>query len=294
MGNNRWLRNSFVYLMIIIGVIVIFYTLLPSFGARSEEPLTTVVAMAKNNDIREIIIDGRTLTVFPRGTSTAGTDRFTSRIGRDTDVIGLLVESGVEIGPPSGVEVTFKGSSGLSSFLGLMMNFLPLIFFGGLILFMMRQAQGSNNQTMSFGRSRAKMLTFNKPTVSFNDVAGVYEAKQGLQEIVEFLKFPERFLALGAHIPKGVLFVGAPGTGKTLMARAVAGEAGVPFFHISGSEFVEMFVGVGAARGRDLFDQAKRNAPCIVFVDEIDAVGRPPGAGLGGGHAKRAAPQDPK
>jgi len=287
MGNNRWLRNSFMYLMIIIGVIVIFYTLLPSFGARSEEPLTTVVAMAKNNDIREIVIDGRKITVFPRGTSAAGTDRFTSRIGRDTDVLGLLLEAGVEVGPPSGVEVIFKGSSGLSSFFGLMLNFLPLIFFGGLILFMMRQAQGSNNQTMSFGRSRAKMMTFNKPTVSFADVAGVDEAKEELQEIVEFLKFPERFLALGARIPKGVLLVGAPGTGKTLMARAVAGEAAVPFFHISGSEFVEMFVGVGAARVRDLFEQARRNAPCIVFVDEIDAVGRHRGAGLGGGHDER-------
>ena len=287
MGNNRWLRNSFVYLMIIIGVIVIFYTLLPSFGARSEEPLTTVVAMAKNNDIREIIIDGRKLTVFPRGGSSAGTDRFTSRIGADTDVLGLLVESGVTIGPPTGVQVTFKGSSGLSSLFGLMLNFLPLIFFGGLILFMMRQAQGSNNQTMSFGRSRAKMMTYNKPTVSFDDVAGVDEAKEELQEVVEFLKFPERFTALGARIPKGVLLVGQPGTGKTLMARAVAGEAGVPFFHISGSEFVEMFVGVGAARVRDLFEQAKRNAPCIVFVDEIDAVGRHRGAGLGGGHDER-------
>ena len=168
-----------------------------------------------------------------------------------------------------------------------MLNFLPLIFFGGLILFMMRQAQGSNNQTMSFGRSRAKMMPFNRPTVSFNDVAGVEESKEELSEVVEFLKFPERFLALGARIPKGVLLVGPPGTGKTLMARAVAGEAGVPFFHISGSEFVEMFVGVGAARVRDLFEQAKRNAPCIVFVDEIDAVGRHRGAGLGGGHDER-------
>ena len=287
MGNNRWLRNSFVYLMIIIGVIVIFYTLLPSFGASTEEPLTTVVAMAKNNDIREIVIDGRRLIVFPRGTSASGADRFTSRIGRETDVIGMLVESGVTVGPPSGVQVIYKGSSGLSSFFGLMLNFLPLIFFGGLILFMMRQAQGSNNQTMSFGRSRAKMMPFNKPTVSFNDVAGVEESKEELAEVVEFLKFPERFLALGARIPKGVLLVGPPGTGKTLMARAVAGEAGVPFFHISGSEFVEMFVGVGAARVRDLFDQAKRNAPCIVFVDEIDAVGRHRGAGLGGGHDER-------
>ena len=287
MGNNRWLRNSFVYLMIIIGVIVIFYTLLPSLGASTEEPLTTVVAMAKNDDIREIVIDGRRLIVFPRGTSASGADRFTSRIGRETDVIGMLVESGVTVGPPSGVQVIYKGSSGLSSFFGLMLNFLPLIFFGGLILFMMRQAQGSNNQTMSFGRSRAKMMPFNKPTVSFNDVAGVEESKEELSEVVEFLKFPERFLALGARIPKGVLLVGPPGTGKTLMARAVAGEAGVPFFHISGSEFVEMFVGVGAARVRDLFDQAKRNAPCIVFVDEIDAVGRHRGAGLGGGHDER-------
>ena len=131
----------------------------------------------------------------------------------------------------------------------------PLIFFGGLILFMMRQAQGSNNQTMSFGRSRARMMPFNRPSVTFSDVAGVDEAKGELEEVVEFLKYPERFLALGARIPKGVLLVGSPGTGKTLLARAVAGEAGVPFFHISGSEFVEMFVGVGAARVRDLFDQ---------------------------------------
>ena len=287
MGSNRWLRNSFVYLMIIIGVIVIFYTLLPSFGGPSEEPLTTVVAMAKNGDIREIVVDGKKLTVVPRGGTTSGTGKFTSRIGNDTDVINLLVESGVEVGPPTGVQVSFKGSSGLSSFLGLMLNFLPLIFFGGLILFMMRQAQGSNNQTMSFGRSRARMMPLNRSTVTFNDVAGVDEAKAELQEIVEFLKFPERFLSLGARIPKGVLLVGQPGTGKTLLARAVAGEAGVPFFHISGSEFVEMFVGVGAARVRDLFDQAKRNAPCIVFVDEIDAVGRHRGAGLGGGHDER-------
>lgn len=287
MGSNRWLRNSFVYLMIIIGVIVIFVTLLPSFGGPSEEPLTTVVAMAKNGDIREIMVDGKKLTVVPRGGATSGTSKFTSRIGNDTDVINLLVESGVEVGPPTGVQVSFKGSSGLSSFFGLMLNFLPLIFFGGLILFMMRQAQGSNNQTMSFGRSRARMMPFNRPTVTFNDVAGVDEAKIELAEIVEFLKFPERFLSLGARIPKGVLLVGQPGTGKTLLARAVSGEAGVPFFHISGSEFVEMFVGVGAARVRDLFEQAKRNAPCIVFVDEIDAVGRHRGAGLGGGHDER-------
>ena len=287
MGSKKWMRNSFVYLLVIVGVVVIFYTLLPRFGARNELPLTTVVAMAKNNEIREILVDGKKLTIIPKVSSRAGSDRFTSTMGRDTDVINLLVDSGVRIGPPSGVEVTFKGSSGMSSLLGLLLNFLPLIFFGGLILFMMRQAQGSNNQTLSFGRSRARMMTFNRPGVTFNDVAGVEEAKAELQEIVEFLKYPERFLSLGARIPKGVLLVGQPGTGKTLLARAVAGEAGVPFFHISGSEFVEMFVGVGAARVRDLFDQAKRNAPCIVFVDEIDAVGRHRGAGLGGGHDER-------
>ena len=152
---------------------------------------------------------------------------------------------------------------------------------------MMRQAQGANSQTMNFGRSRARLFVGSKSTVTFTDVAGVDEAKVELEEVVEFLRYPERFLSLGARIPRGVLLVGSPGTGKTLLGRAVAGEAGVPFFSISGSEFVEMFVGVGASRVRDLFDQAKRNTPCIVFVDEIDAVGRQRGAGLGGGHDER-------
>jgi cell division protease FtsH len=168
-----------------------------------------------------------------------------------------------------------------------MIQFLPFVFLAGFLLFMMRQAQGSNNQALSFGKSRARMFMGNKPAVTFADVAGVEEAKQELQEIVEFLKYPEKFAALGARIPHGVLLVGPPGTGKTLLARAVAGEAGVPFFSISGSEFVEMFVGVGASRVRDLFDQAKRNSPCIIFVDEIDAVGRQRGAGLGGSHDER-------
>src|ERR687896_1071239 len=286
MGNNRWLRNSLVYLLIIIGVIVIFYTLIPTFGASNELALTEVITKAKNQEIREIIVEGQQLTVIPRVAGETANTQFTSRIGQQTDIVSLLVDNGVTIGP-EGVQVTFKGSGGLGSFLGILLNFLPLIFFGALILFMMRQAQGSNNQTLSFGRSRARMMPLNRPTVTFGDVAGVDEAKTELQEVVEFLKYPERFLSLGARIPKGVLLVGPPGTGKTLLARAVAGEAGVPFFHISGSEFVEMFVGVGAARVRDLFDQAKRNAPCIVFVDEIDAVGRHRGAGLGGAHDER-------
>jgi len=166
-------------------------------------------------------------------------------------------------------------------------NLILFLVIGGFMWYMLRQTQSGNNQAISFGRSRARLLSGDKPAVTFNDVAGVEEAKQELTEIVEFLKFPEKFTALGARIPKGVLMVGPPGTGKTLLSKAVAGEAGVPFFSISGSEFVEMFVGVGASRVRDLFDQAKKNSPCIVFVDEIDAVGRQRGAGLGGGHDER-------
>jgi cell division protease FtsH len=162
-----------------------------------------------------------------------------------------------------------------------------LILIGGFFFFILRQAQGAGNQALSFGKSRARMFAGDKPTVTFDDVAGVEEAKQELAEIVDFLREPEKFISLGARIPKGVLMVGPPGCGKTLTAKAIAGEAGVPFFSISGSEFVEMFVGVGASRVRDLFDQAKRNSPCIIFIDEIDAVGRHRGAGLGGSHDER-------
>jgi cell division protease FtsH len=168
-----------------------------------------------------------------------------------------------------------------------LLNFIPFILMGVFFFLFIRPAQGSNNAAMAFGKSRAKMLTGEHPTVTFADVAGVEEAKEELQEVVEFLKEPQKFIALGARIPKGVLLVGSPGTGKTLMAKAVSGEAGVPFFSISGSEFVEMFVGVGASRVRDLFDEAKKHSPCIVFVDEIDAVGRHRGAGLGGSHDER-------
>ena len=286
MTNNRWVRNSLIYLLIIIGVIVIFYTVIPSFGSDEQLSITEVLDKAKAGQIDRIIADDEKLTVIARSSAGSEPAKYDSRIGPNTDLIALLSDNGAlnGVAPPT---VEYKGSSGLGSFFGILLNFLPLIFFGGLILLMMRQAQGSNSQTMSFGRSRARMLPFNRPTVTFNDVAGVDEAKTELEEVVDFLKYPERFLSLGARIPKGVLLVGPPGTGKTLLARAVAGEAGVPFFHISGSEFVEMFVGVGAARVRDLFEQAKRNSPCILFVDEIDAVGRHRGAGLGGGHDER-------
>src|SRR5882762_2287636 len=167
------------------------------------------------------------------------------------------------------------------------LSILPVIIISAVLYIMLRSAQGQGNQALSFGKSRARLYGNEKDKATFKDIAGSDEAKQDLEEVVEFLKFPKKFAAMGARIPKGVLLVGPPGTGKTLLSRAVAGEANVPFFSISGSEFVEMFVGVGASRVRDLFDQAKRNAPCIVFVDEIDAVGRQRGAGLGGSHDER-------
>jgi cell division protease FtsH len=183
--------------------------------------------------------------------------------------------------------ISYEAPSQWSGWLNLLGIFLPAMLIIGFIYIIMRQAQGTNNQAISFGKSRARMFTGDHPTVSFDDVAGCDEAKEELHEVVEFLKEPEKFVSFGARIPKGVLLVGSPGTGKTLMAKAVSGEAGVPFFSIAGSEFVEMFVGVGASRVRDLFEQAKRHSPCIVFVDEIDAVGRQRGAGLGGSHDER-------
>ena len=280
MGSSRLMRNSFIYLLIIVAVIAIFFTMMGSIGGTEEMDFSDVVALAKEGQIQKIEVQSEKLTVYTGG------EKFKSRIGKSTDVLEVLRNENIETGP-GGVNLKFKSGGGFGSFFTILINFLPLIFFGALILFMMRQAQGSNNQTLSFGKSKARLFMVNRPTVTFSDVAGVEEAKAELEEVVEFLKFPERFLSLGARIPKGLLLMGQPGTGKTLLARAVAGEAAVPFFSISGSEFVEMFVGVGAARVRDLFDQAKRNSPCIVFVDEIDAVGRHRGAGLGGGHDER-------
>ena len=278
---SRWMRNSFIYLLIVVAVIAIFFTIYSDVGGSKEIPIDEVISMAQRGSIETIEINGDRLTIYTNRGET-----FTSRKEVGASVIEML--QGAEVDPlSSDLSIEVKGSSGLGSLFSIFLNFLPLIFFGAVLLFMMRQAQGNTSQTFSFGRSRARMLVGNQPNVSFSDVAGVDEAKVELEEVVEFLKFPERFLTLGAQIPRGVLLVGPPGTGKTLLARAVAGEASVPFFSISGSEFVEMFVGVGASRVRDLFDQAKRNSPCIVFVDEIDAVGRHRGAGLGGGHDER-------
>ena len=280
--DGRSMRRNLIYLLIIVAITAIVFTLFSdSVGGSQEISINEVVSLAAGGDLAVIEIRGNELDIL-----TVSGEALTSRKEAEASVVELLERAGVD--PlTTKIEIVVKGSSGLSSLFGILFNFLPLIFFGAILLFMMRQAQGNSNQTFSFGRSRARVATGNGPTVSFDDVAGVEEAKEELLEVVEFLKFPERFLALGAKIPKGVLLIGPPGTGKTLMARAVSGEAGVPFFSISGSEFVEMFVGVGASRVRDLFDQAKRNSPCIVFVDEIDAVGRHRGAGLGGGHDER-------
>jgi len=277
--NIQWIKNSFVYILIIVAVMAIFFTFFQTPSGSQEIPLSQVIQMAKDKQIRSIEISDDSLKIIDMGSRA-----YKSRKEGSASIFDMLQNAGADL---TGVDIGVAGSSGFGSFLGILINFLPLIFFGAIIMFMMRQAQGSSNQTMSFGRSKARMFIGNKPGVTFADVAGIEEAKQELHEVVEFLRFPERFISLGARIPKGVLLVGPPGTGKTLLGRAVAGEAGVPFFSISGSEFVEMFVGVGASRVRDLFDQAKRNSPCIVFIDEIDAVGRHRGAGLGGGHDER-------
>ena len=282
--DTKWLRNSFIYLLILVAAIALFISVVPSGGHSSNVvPITQVATMVSDGQVSKITVDGSTATITVKGQ----TQTLQTQLPPNGDVAQALTNQGVSEAAIKAVTVEYKQQSDLGNWLGILMQFLPFLFLAGFLLFMMRQAQGSNNQALSFGKSRARMFMGNKPTVTFNDVAGVEEAKQELQEVVEFLKYPEKFAALGARIPHGVLLVGPPGTGKTLLARAVAGEAGVPFFSISGSEFVEMFVGVGASRVRDLFDQAKRNSPCIIFVDEIDAVGRQRGAGLGGSHDER-------
>ena len=281
--NARSTRNVFVYLLILVALVLVVVMVFRPATASSEKPISDVIALAQQGRVESIEVQTDTLIVKLKDQA----EPIRSRKEEASSVQEILKDSNVPVGGNNGIRVVVKGPSQFGNVFGLLINFLPLVIFGAILIFMMRQAGGANNQAVSFGKSRAKMFTGQKPTVTFMDVAGQEEAKQELQEVVEFLKYPEKFAALGARIPHGVLLVGPPGTGKTMIARAVSGEAGVPFFHISGSEFVEMFVGVGASRVRDLFDQAKRNAPAIVFVDEIDAVGRQRGAGLGGSHDER-------
>ncbi len=276
------MRNGFVYALIIVALMALLYNIFSPQERFQEREINRVAEAIKDGQVRRIVVSGSRLEV-----TTTRNDKWVSRIEPEADLVNTLQAFGVAPDELLRVEIIYKAPSQWGALFSVLGSFLPLLIFGGLLFLMLRQAQGSNNQALSFGKSRARMFTGDKPTVTFDDVAGVDEAKEELQEVVEFLREPEKFVSLGARIPKGVLMVGPPGTGKTLMARAVAGEAGVPFFSISGSEFVEMFVGVGASRVRDLFEQAKRNSPCIVFIDEIDAVGRHRGAGLGGSHDER-------
>lgn len=281
MNNSRY-RNLFVYILVGIAILVIMMTFWGNNTTTAEVSLSELTVQINSGRVRSILVADNELTVrYTDGSSAI------SRKDPSLPAPEQLISLGVDPERLQAVELENAAPSNVGAWLGILINILPLLLLGGFIYLMLRQAQGSNNQALSFGKSRARMFTSDQPTVTFNDVAGVDEAKEELREVVEFLKEPEKFIQLGARIPKGVLLVGSPGTGKTLLAKAVAGEAGVPFFSISGSEFVEMFVGVGASRVRDLFDQAKRHSPCIVFVDEIDAVGRHRGAGLGGSHDER-------
>ncbi|MCK9486782.1 MAG: ATP-dependent zinc metalloprotease FtsH [Dehalococcoidia bacterium] len=272
-------RRLLVYVALLAVLALTMFVMLRPDNT-TEQPLSWVIAEARAGRVERIEVKGNDLTVYLR----SGPEPVQSRKESASSIEEILRESGV---PAGTIQIAVEGPSGSGQFFGLILTLLPFLLIGGLLFFMLRRAGGANNQAMSFGKSRAKMETGTRPTVTFDDVAGQDEAKQELQEIVEFLKYPEKFAALGARIPHGVLLVGPPGTGKTMVARAVSGEAGVPFFHLSGSEFVEMFVGVGASRVRDLFKNAKENAPSIVFIDEIDAVGRQRGSGLGGGHDER-------
>ena len=282
MVTSRWLRNGLIYLIITVIVAALFYNVYAASTSLAPVPITTVAQDVRDGRVSKILVSGDELRI----TRTSGAE-VVSRKEPGADLTDVLTNLGVTQEMLSSVTIEIQSPSGWGSWLAIFASFLPLLLIGGLLLFMMRQAQSGNSQAMAFGKSRARVFSGDQPTVTFEDVAGVEEAKQELLEVVEFLQEPDKFSALGARIPKGVLMVGPPGCGKTLMARAVAGEAEVPFFSISGSEFVEMFVGVGASRVRDLFEQAKRNSPCIVFVDEIDAVGRHRGAGLGGSHDER-------
>jgi cell division protease FtsH len=290
--NSRFARNGLVTLVLVVGTAALLYLFFVQGDTVAKLPYSG------QESFQAAVSEGRVEKVTQKGEKleielqVQGEEQVVESFvpGQFTTSVLQDMTAWCDASTACSTVPDFEGAPAEdgNAFFGLLITALmPVLLIGVFLLFMFRQAQGSNNQAMSFGKSRARMFLGNKTVVTFSDVAGVDEAKTELQEVVEFLKYPEKFNSLGARIPRGVLLVGPPGTGKTLLARAVAGEAGVPFFSISGSEFVEMFVGVGASRVRDLFDQAKRNSPCIVFVDEIDAVGRQRGAGLGGSHDER-------
>ena len=281
---SKFLKRGIVYLVVIVAMVVLFVVfsgLLPSEEVKTGT-MNELISYYEQGDITKFEADGDYLTGWDADEPVlqVETGPFENQAGVEEYLQAMW---GVDI---TEVEISFLPPSGFN-WGNLLFTMLPLVLFIGVIWFIFSRARGAGNQAMSFGRSKARLFPSTNPSVTFNDVAGVDEAKMELQEVVEFLKMPDKFSVLGARIPRGVLLVGPPGTGKTLLARAVAGEASAPFYSMSGSEFVEMFVGVGASRVRDLFEQAKRNSPCIVFIDEIDAVGRHRGAGLGGGHDER-------
>jgi len=272
------LRITLFWAIIVFGVLFA-YALTAGNDTLKQVPLSDVITRANNGEISKIVVEGNTLTITPKGS-----DKPTETSVKDPS--GSLQDQGLK--PDTSAVVEIKAPSATGDVIwNLAIIIIPVVLIAGFFMFMMRQAQGQNNQAMGFGKSKAILYGDDKKKVLFADIAGNDAAKQDLEEVVDFLKHPKKYEALGAKIPKGVLLVGNPGTGKTMLARAVAGEANVPFFSISGSEFVEMFVGVGASRVRDLFAKAKKNAPAIIFIDEIDAVGRRRGSGMGGGHDER-------
>ncbi|MCJ7548834.1 MAG: ATP-dependent zinc metalloprotease FtsH [Anaerolineae bacterium] len=279
--------SNFVYLIIIAAVLFLVYSYISGGNNIATVPLNQVAADANAGKIEAIRVQGDELSVEYKDYTESGEQIVVSRKGPESTLIEQLQVLGVTGEAMQAIVIDFEEPVDWGTLVNVGVTLISILAGVAFFYLFIRQFQGANNQAMSFGKSKARMFTGDRPTVTFDDVAGVVEAKEELKEVVEFLKEPEKFISLGARIPRGVLLVGIPGTGKTLMAKAVAGEAGVPFFSISGSEFVEMFVGVGASRVRDLFDQAKRHSPCIVFVDEIDAVGRHRGAGLGGSHDER-------
>ncbi len=283
---NSHIKSIIVWLIVIAAVVIVFQIVTTAGGQRQELDQSTFYSKLAEDRIAEVTITGdqvgyeikgrfREAIAGPNGQPVRSFDTY---VVKDESLLQSLRERGVLVKAQ-------KPADG--SFLSMILMWAPLLLFLGVWIFFMRQMQSGGNRALSFGKSRAKLTSSQGKKVTFKDVAGVQEAKEELQEIIEFLREPQKFQKLGGKIPKGVLLMGPPGTGKTLLARAIAGEANVPFFSISGSDFVEMFVGVGASRVRDLFEQGKKNAPCIIFIDEIDAVGRHRGAGLGGGHDER-------
>ena len=277
---SKWWHSPFFYLLLLIVAMVVVFTFLPR-GGPENLTLAEFINEAKQGQIDTIRQDADALVGLKDGEATIKA----AFLGGTDDLRNYLTKEGVTLGE-GGIKIDVKSTGRDWGTIALTIV-LPIMLLGALFYFLFRSARGAGTQAFNFSKSRARLSTSDKPTVTFADVAGTDEAKEEVQEVVEFLKSPRKFQTLGGRIPRGVLLVGPPGTGKTLLAKAIAGEAKVPFYSISGSEFVEMFVGVGAARVRDLFDQAKRNTPCLVFVDEIDAVGRHRGAGLGGGHDER-------